>query len=459
MPIDRLEERKLLTIALRKGAAGATELARLSGLAPRSVLRALAEQANDVVVSGKAGRRRYALRQPIRQNNLAQAVYAIDALGHASYVTDFNLVQPHGSQADLSSYCPMSADVRDGWWEGLPYPLYAMQPQGFLGRNFARMELPHLGDLGNPRMWSDETIAHVLAHRAPDVSGNLILGDASLRLFQQSLIAPPPVVAHRGLKKHYAACAEASLGLGLAGSSAAGEFPKFTALRELGGSDPAASHTPHVIVKFSGIDTPRWSDLLRLEWLALKMIGEHFDIEAASTRLVEAGGRVFLESERFDRVGLYGRTPLVSMQAASDHLLGLPSQDWPDHAKAFAKAGLLTNLDAERIELLWWFGKLIGNTDMHLGNVSLRFTPNGFTLAPIYDMLPMAYSPLPTGELPRGDWQPPMPLPQQAALWRKASTAALTFWQEAERMVQNDAFKIICKANAQKLERLSSTHV
>jgi hypothetical protein len=36
---------------------------------------------------------------------------------------------------------------------------------------------------------------------------------------------------------------------------------------------------------------------------------------------------------------------------------------------------------------------------------------------------------------------------------------ALAFWQEAERMVQNDAFKIICKANAQKLERLSSTHV
>lgn len=459
MPIDRLEERKLLTIALRKGAAGATELARLSGLAPRSVLRVLGEQAINIVVAGNAGRRRYALRQPIRQNNLSQAVYAIDAQGRASHVADFNLIQPQGSHADLSRYCPMSSGVRDGWWEGLPYPLYAMQPQGFLGRNFARMELPHLGDLGNPRLWSDETIAHVLANRAPDVSGNVVLGDASLRLFQQSLIAPPPVVANRALKKHYAACAEASLALGLAGSSAAGEFPKFTALRELASSDPAVSHTPHVIVKFSGIDTPRWSDLLRLEWLALEMICEHFDIEAASTRLVESEGRVFLESERFDRVGLHGRTSLVSMQAASDHFLGLSSQDWPDHAKAFVKAGLLTNADAARIELLWWFGRLIGNTDMHLGNVSLRFSPNGFTLAPIYDMLPMTYAPLPTGELPRGDWQPPMPLPQQAAVWRKASTAALAFWQEAEGVVQNDAFKIICKDNVQKLERLSSTHV
>jgi hypothetical protein len=52
-----------------------------------------------------------------------------------------------------------------------------------------------------------------------------------------------------------------------------------------------------------------------------------------------------------------------------------------------------------------------------------------------------------------------MPLPQQAAVWRKASTVALAFWQEAERMVQNDAFKIICKDSAKKLERLSSNHV
>ena len=459
MPIDRLAERKLLTIALRKGAAGATELARLSGLTPRSVLRVLGEQAINMVAAGNAGRRRYALRQAIRQNNLSQAVYAIDAQGHASHVADFNLIQPEGSHAELSRYCPMSVEVRDGWWEGLPYPLYAMQPQGFLGRNFARMELPHLGDLGNPRRWSDETIAHVLANRAPDVSGNLVLGDASLRLFQQNLIVPPPVVVNRALKKHYTACAEAALGLGLAGSSAAGEFPKFTALRELGVNDRTASRTPHVIVKFSGIDTPRWSDLLRLEWLALAMVREHFDIEAANTRLIASEGRVFLESERFDRVGLHGRMPLVSLQAASDHFLGLSSQDWPDHAKAFVKEGLLTNTDEARIELLWWFGRLIGNTDMHFGNVSLRFTPNGFTLAPIYDMLPMTYAPLPTGELPRGDWQPPMPLPQQTAVWRKASTAALAFWQEAARMVQSDAFKMICKVNAQKLERLSSNHV
>ena len=108
MPIDRLEERKLLTIALRKGVAGATELARLSGLAPRSVLRVLGEQAINIVTAGNAGRRRYALRQLIRQNNLSQAVYAIDAQGHASYVADFNLIQPEGSHAELSRYCPMS---------------------------------------------------------------------------------------------------------------------------------------------------------------------------------------------------------------------------------------------------------------------------------------------------------------------------------------------------------------
>jgi hypothetical protein len=44
----------------------------------------------------------------------------------------------------------------------------------------------------------------------------------------------------------------------------------------------------------------------------------------------------------------------------------------------------------DQIQAIWWFGRLIGNTDMHLGN--LAFVP-GLNVAPVYDMLPAMYAP------------------------------------------------------------------
>jgi hypothetical protein len=132
---------------------------------------------------------------------------------------------------------------------------------------------------------------------------------------------------------------------------------------------------------------------------------------------------------------LHGRSPLVSLQAASDHFLGLPSQDWPDHAKAFAKLGLLPDADAVRIELAWWFGRLIGNTDMHFGNLSLfvddlgRLDNPTFTLAPVYDMLPMRYRPSEfRDELGYSAFTPPELAPLDAALREKAALMARAFW-------------------------------
>ena len=62
----------------------------------------------------------------------------------------------------------------------------------------------------------------------------------------------------------------------------------------------------------------------------------------------------------------------------------------------------------DQVRILWWYGKLIGNTDMHLGNVSFRFRPDPrgrvqLNLAPAYDMLPMLYAPLSGGEIPEED--------------------------------------------------------
>ncbi len=83
--------------------------------------------------------------------------------------------------------------------------------------------------------------------------------------------------------------------------------------------------------------------------------------------------------------------------------------------------------DAARIHCLWWYGRLIANTDMRLGNLSFR--PVAGRLAPISDRLPMRHAPSRDGELPAPEWTPPLPLPRERDTWLAASQVALMFWE------------------------------
>lgn len=103
--------------------------------------------------------------------------------------------------------------------------------------------------------------------------------------------------------------------------------------------------TPHVIVKFSGADgsaaVRRWSDLLVCEHLALRALQALPDLAVACSRIVQHAGRTFMESERFDRHGMWGRSPLVSLGTLDQALIGSGSHDWPALAQRLANMGLL----------------------------------------------------------------------------------------------------------------------
>ncbi|RZA13456.1 MAG: hypothetical protein EOP93_20275, partial [Lysobacteraceae bacterium] len=262
-------------------------------------------------------------------------------------------------------------------------------------------------------------------------------------------------VADADLTAHYLERAAYAASQGIAGSSAGGEFPKFTT-RRAGSGTPA---TPHVIVKFSGIAegpaTQRWPDLLVCEHLALMHAGSLPGVTTPFTRVLQAGGRTFLESERFDRTGEHGRRALVSLQAASGHLLGLPAHDWPTHAAALARAAWLSEAEALAVQRLWWFGRLIANTDMHQGNLAFFCDAGRFSLAPAFDMLPMAYAPLAGGEVPPPQaWQAAMPTPSQHDAWRQAAQAALGFWLSAAGDARiSPPMRAVCETNAGLLQR------
>lgn len=429
-PANTDARERLTALLARRAGWSATELSAQLGVSVPTVHRMLKECAGQWVAGGKGKRTRYAMLRPVRGLAARLPLYEVAESGQAELMGELAPIRPEGSFAELHrGGWPIPEESVDGWWGGLPYPVFDMRPQGFMGRQFARAWHRDLGLAADPREWSDDDVIHALCRRGSDTVGNLIVGDAAYEAWVQSKLDGEPPLRARGLGPAYDAMARQAVAAGVAQSSAGGEFPKFVARRELPGSA-----TPHVLVKFSGADDStavrRWADLLVCEHLALEAAAGLPGVAAARSRIVAHGGRTFLEVERFDRHGEWGRSRLVSLETINGFFLGQGTSDWVQLARGLVGLGLLDDGALEAIELVWWFGRLIGNVDMHLGNLSFR--PAGMLhLAPVYDMVPMLYAPLPGGEVPEREFRPAVPRPQERERWMQACVAAVDFWQRA----------------------------
>ena len=454
-PNPLIRERLLRTLR-SSPRRSSTELADRIGVTPQSVRRLLGElPERAVLAAGRTRRVRYALRRALRGVLDDLPLYAIDVEGQGQQLATLALVQPEGALLDLKgSAWPVPYESQDGWWDGLPYPVLAARPQGYLGRQFARAEHRNLGVSEDPEQWSDEDVLWVLSRRGTDVPGNIVLGDEAYEQWLQHKMRAPGPLDSATVADAYVQRAGDAVALAGGGSSAAGEFPKFTALRELEGS-----RTPHVLVKFSGAAGSaaerRWGDLLVCEHRALECARMLPGISAARSRMLSRGGRVFIEVERFDRVGRHGRLALCGLDAIQGAFIGARSTDWPELVERLHRIGLLDAASVNAVEHLWWFGRLIANTDMHLGNLSFH-VERRLRLAPAYDMLPMAYAPLAGGEVSPRDFTPALPTPPQRSVWLAACAIAIEFWTEAATDTRvSDSFRGICRANATRLRDLA----
>jgi hypothetical protein len=295
-----------------------------------------------------------------------------------------------------------------------------------MGRTFAQNhpEL-HLGS--NPGRWSDDDMLRALVLYGDDLPGNLIVGEAAFQRFHSLTERASQAASFHD----YPQLAERAMQGSTGGSSAGGEQPKFctvTAARA-------------VLVKFSPPgDSPqeqRLRDLLVCEHLAIQTLAEA-GIPAAKTQIFMAAGRVFLESERFDRTTdgqNIGRIGMVSLSVYDAQYVG-QEENWAATADRMATRGLLSAKDAAHLKFLEAYGQLIANTDRHYGNISLLLhgSKNGgdWTLSPTYDMLPMWYAPI-GGELVARDFAARPLKPTAATLpeWSRARALAVQFWQAA----------------------------
>lgn len=159
----------------------------------------------------------------------------------------------------------------------------------------------------------------------------------------------------------------------------------------------------HVIVKFSELEagpvSERWRDLLLAEHIALETLRDG-GISAAKTQIIDHGGQRFLEVERFDRIGSHGRRALHSLSALDAEFVGQAIDDWPTIARILAGDHQIHQEAADGASILWAFGTLIGNSDMHNGNLSF-VAEHGrpYSIAPAYDMTTMAFRPSSGGGL------------------------------------------------------------
>ena len=274
--------------------------------------------------------------------------------------------------------------------------------------------------------WGADDIVLGLLHHGHDQPGDLVLGDAALQAALQLGLSHDDVLLPEDRQARYPQLAEAALRGELAGSSAGGEQPKF--LANVHGDEGVRS----LIVKFSERTTTpagrRWGDLLQCEHIAATVLCEH-RLPAAGSQILKASGRVFLESTRFDRTPLRGRRGFVSLAALDAAFHGHGRIDWWRYAQQLQDDGWLRPDDAHRLRVIGWFGALIGNTDMHLGNAALTLSDTRpLALAPAYDMLPMLFRPAGNGEVVERTFTVVPPVPGQHAEWSQAAHAAVRFW-------------------------------
>ncbi len=388
---------------LRKSPMPPSQLIEKLAISQPSFSRAIKRLGERVVKIGKGKSIHYA-----RRKRADVPVFRVNEEGCVCRVGVLVAVSPEG-------YVLRQEEGRTQYSENLPWWLLDAVPQGYLGRAIAQGLPKTLGFNSNIKRWNDAEVLRFLQLFGEDHVGNVLLGDDAVNRFlnlpHQESVQDKAIYTQLA---HHASTGDKP------GSSAGGEQPKFTVYAQVAGEPK------HLLVKFSEAQenpvSERWRDLLLIEHLALNTLNA-FGVLAARTSIVDIASQRFLEVERFDRVGESGRRDVVSLRALDAEFVGKGDEIWPEIVK---------NLPVEQstvalVECVWAFGFLIGNTDMHLGNLSFIGCESGYILSPIYDMTSMAFAPTSGGGLRDTLILDTLNLTISIASWKKAIVMVESF--------------------------------
>ena len=425
---------------LERGPSTSKEIQAETGLSQTAVARQLRKMGNSVIKLQSGRSPRYALTRNAFGADDKIPLTMVDAHGN-TVVAAFIRPLAHGGffvEPETGTPGVLLGANKDGLYDDLPYFLSDLRPQGFLGRQIAEELATQSNDFPqDPRNWNTNHIGRYLVSNGDDLAGNFKFGQQAL-----SRVRRKPVIV---TVDDYPELADSVMSGVVPGSSAGGEHPKFTAF--------CGERSAHVIVKFSPKGdneiSRRWRDILITEYHATEAI-HNVDFPAAETKLLELDDRIFLESMRFDRTGEYGRMSMLSLQIVDAEFTGLGS-DWPRTMSALHNEKLVSWAHVYDTEFLWNFGRLIYNTDMHLGNLSLGIEGNVFRLLPVYDMCSMGFAPKSGGEIQPYDFTPPAPVNLNLDTNTLADTIAMArdFWHRVanDNRISDDFKRFLDRGN------------
>jgi hypothetical protein len=445
---------------LRAGPQPARVLYERLGVSQPTLSRLINQLGESILRFGKARQTQYALRRKLG-SHAAFPLYRVDASGNLEQWGALHPIMPEGYLVE--TWASQTHEARLEVHSGLPWYLQDMRPQGFLGRSFARLHGPLLGLPIDPNRWSDDQTLLALAHTGDDMPGKLLVGEEAAASFQTVALFTSedevrlPIPADRRLQD-YPRLASRALSGEVVGSSAGGEQPKFNCVVMRDGSPVL------VMVKFTAPQdneaTRRWRSLLICEHIAFQVLRDLFPGSASELLSVDVNGtpQLFLEVARFDRAGRRGRLGVVSLKALDDEFVGLAA-DWPKIAAALVQSGKLGEDVYLQVQKLYAFGVLIGNGDMHPGNLTFfvddvsSATPV-YTLAPVYDMLPMSLAPRPSGQIPDALPQPRIGINPPLEVWNEMLPLAIHYWgRVTEHSGVADDVKQMAQKQADMLSR------
>jgi HipA-like C-terminal domain len=432
-----MSSRESLLKILRVGYQPASVLYERLGISQPTLSRLVTQLSVSILKFGNARQTHYALRRKIGEHEQLP-LYRILPDGQLEQWGILHPIMPAAYLIETFEHQGLAA--RMSVHKGLPWYLQDMRPQGFLGRAFTHFHASALGLSNDANEWSDDEVLLALAQTGHDSPGNLLVGVAAAATFQTGTFFSladrnmPPVNEAQRLQ-HYPAFARLALAGEVVGSSAGGEQPKFNAeiLRD--------ATALHVMVKFSApqdnASTLRWRSLLICEQLASQVLSRILptnNSQIFSIPDAENNPQLFLEAARFDRNGARGRYGVVSLKALDDEFCGVAG-DWVKTAQALLQGGKLSPALVAKIQQVYAFGVLIGNSDMHGGNLAfwvddITTSAPKFALAPIYDMLPMALAPRASGLIPDALPTPLISPHVPLTIWREMAVLACDYWQQ-----------------------------
>jgi hypothetical protein len=410
-----------------EGPLSAPEAARRLGVEPLTVARRARASGGSIVILGRGKSTRYALPETAITGASQWPLYWIAEDGNAFEIATVSFVRPQTLHVYGSGINHSSRD-------DVPWFLLPLKLRGYLGRA-ARFRLGAVTQHWDthPEHWTLAQQLFAAQSSALDHAGAILIGDDSLAAWQRSLAQTPYPDDEATLATVYDQLAHDAMSGRVAGSSADGEQPKFST-RVV----DSKGNIREVLVKFSpprgAPFGERWNDLLHAEAIAADVLRDH-GYAVPRTRIVRSEKRTYFESARIDRVGATGRRHLLPLHAVHAAFNPGAQQHWASSIAQLAAQKRIAYDAVATTQTLFAFGQLIGNTDMHFGNLGVivespqEVAKGRFKLAPCYDMLPMRFAPGAHSDLEYTAFTPELSAALPDGVANAARKLASEFWR------------------------------